>query len=120
MAQPLPPPPPLPAELARESPERVAAEAVFAEGVTDLETFSITLTGPERVLSGAARDVLDGPLHAVRFLLNEIARTGADPIAAGEVVSTGTLTDAVPVARGETWATELRGVGLPGMSVAFV
>jgi 2-oxo-3-hexenedioate decarboxylase len=31
------------------------------------------------------------------------------PLAAGEVVTTGTLTPARPVAPGETWSTELMG-----------
>jgi 2-oxo-3-hexenedioate decarboxylase len=41
------------------------------------------------------------------------------PLAAGEIVTTGTLTRALPVKPGETWSTTLSGVALPGISVRF-
>ena len=41
------------------------------------------------------------------------------PLAAGEIVTTGTLTKALPVAPGETWTTQLSGVALDGISVRF-
>ena len=40
-------------------------------------------------------------------------------LAAGEIVTTGTLTRALPVSAGETWTTELTGVGLDGIFVRF-
>ncbi|KMW58200.1 2-oxo-hepta-3-ene-1,7-dioic acid hydratase [Candidatus Rhodobacter oscarellae] len=83
-----------------------------------LERFSMTLHGPRGTLHGHATDVLDGPLHAVRFLMGELAnQPGATPIAPGEIVTTGTLTDAGPVAPGETWQTELAGIDLPGATI---
>jgi 2-keto-4-pentenoate hydratase len=42
-----------------------------------------------------------------------------DTVAAGEIVTTGTLTRALPVSAGETWTTELTGVGLDGICVRF-
>jgi hypothetical protein len=39
------------------------------------------------------------------------------PLAAGEIVTTGTLTRALPVSAGETWRTELTGVALDGLCV---
>ena len=42
------------------------------------------------------------------------------PLAAGEIVTTGTLTRAFPVAPGETWSTEPRGVALDGVAIRFV
>ena len=41
------------------------------------------------------------------------------PLAAGEIVTTGTLTRALPVSGGETWTTELTGVALNGICVRF-
>jgi 2-oxo-3-hexenedioate decarboxylase len=38
---------------------------------------------------------------------------------AGEIVTTGTLTAAYPVSAGERWSTELRGIALQGLEVAF-
>jgi len=41
------------------------------------------------------------------------------PVQAGEIVTTGTLTKALPVSAGETWATVLDGIDLPGLSITF-
>jgi 2-keto-4-pentenoate hydratase len=41
------------------------------------------------------------------------------PVGAGEVVTTGTLTDAYPVAAGETWHTRIEGIELPGLELVF-
>jgi hypothetical protein len=47
------------------------------------------------------------------------ARQVNPPLAAGEIVTTETLTRALPVSAGETWTTELTGVGLDGICVRF-
>ena len=39
------------------------------------------------------------------------------PLRAGEIITTGVLTDAHPVAPGETWRTEL--TGLHGLRITF-
>ena len=44
---------------------------------------------------------------------------GNPSLAAGEIVTTGTLTRAFPVAPGETWTTEPKGVALDGVSIRF-
>lgn len=68
------------------------------------------------VAEGRARNVLGGPLSALRFLVEEIERTRpADALQAGEIVTTGTLTDAQPIGPGEVWSTMLSGVGLDGL-----
>jgi 2-keto-4-pentenoate hydratase len=41
------------------------------------------------------------------------------PVAAGEIVTTGTLTAALPVKPGETWSTALSGIELPGLELAL-
>ena len=41
------------------------------------------------------------------------------PLAAGEIVSTGTLTRALPVTPGETWTTALKGIALEGATLRF-
>ena len=70
--------------------------------------------------AGHARQVLGGPLASLRFLVTEIARRpGSAPLAAGEIVTTGTLTDAQPVRPGETWTTELDGIPVRGLRLAI-
>ena len=52
---------------------------------------------------GRGRNVLGGPIQALRFLVEEIARYPVNaPIGAGEIVTTGTLTDAQPARPGES------------------
>jgi 2-keto-4-pentenoate hydratase len=69
---------------------------------------------------GLAANVLDGPLSALHHLVDLLARDpGNPPLATGEIVTTGTLTRALPVAPGETWTTELSGIALDGVRVRF-
>ena len=42
------------------------------------------------------------------------------PLAAGEIVTTGTLTRAFPVAEGEVWTTQLTGIPLEGARIRFI
>jgi len=56
----------------------------------------------------------------LRHLIDILARDQVNPpLAAGEIVTTGTLTRALPVTAGETWTTELTGIGLGGICVRF-
>jgi 2-keto-4-pentenoate hydratase len=64
--------------------------------------------------------VLDTPLLAFAHLAEMLGeQTRFAPVQAGEIVTTGTLTPARPVAIGETWATVLDGIDLPGLSITF-
>jgi len=55
--------------------------------------------------SGVGANVLDGPLHALFHFVRELrACPGAPDLQAGDVVTTGTWTDAWSVAPGEIWA----------------
>lgn len=86
-----------------------------------LSGFTITLFRNGEVADrGAAANVLDGPLAALRHLVGVLAADPeSPPLEPGEIVTTGTLTRALPIAPGETWSTELHGIGLPGLSVRF-
>ena len=69
---------------------------------------------------GVGANVLDSPLEALAFLVEILSQQAdAPPLAAGEIVSTGTLTDAHPVAPGETWSTAFQGLPLAGLKVKF-
>lgn len=74
----------------------------------------------QTVDGGVGSNVLDGPLQAVAHLVGLLAEQDRFPqIAAGEIVTTGTLTAAWPVAPGQLWRTRLDGLGLAGISVRF-
>jgi 2-oxo-3-hexenedioate decarboxylase len=70
---------------------------------------------------GLAKNLLGGPVSALRHLVDILANDEVNPpIAAGEVVTTGRLTRALPASAGETWTTKLTGVGLEGICVHLV
>lgn len=69
---------------------------------------------------GVASVVLDSPLMALAHLVEVLAgQPEAEPLRAGEIVSTGTITDAHPVKPGETWSTDLHGFAVRGLEVTF-
>jgi 2-keto-4-pentenoate hydratase len=86
-----------------------------------LSTFAIDLLCGGRVIDrGHAENVLGGPLAALRHLVGLLAADAANPpLAAGEIVTTGTLTRAMPVNAGEAWSTALHGFPLEGIALRF-
>jgi 2-oxo-3-hexenedioate decarboxylase len=53
---------------------------------------------------GVGANVLGSPARALAYLRDVLAtQPWAPPLAAGEIVTTGTITDAQPVRAGETW-----------------
>lgn len=94
---------------------RLPAATVDPDSLPGIE---LTLTGPGTSLSGKGTDVLGSPLLALHQLVKEIADTpGTSPIRAGEVITTGTLTDAPRIARNQVWQTDLKGTALPGFHI---
>ena len=76
--------------------------------------------GDEVVDQGTGANVLDSPLLSLAFLVEILAQQeDSPPLQAGEIVSTGTLTDAHPVQAGETWSTDLHGFALRGLTLDF-
>jgi 2-oxo-3-hexenedioate decarboxylase len=74
---------------------------------------------------GVGANVLDGPVQALLHFVQELRATpGAAPLRAGDVITTGTLTDAWPVQPGQTWHTSIQASGpvagaLQGLRVRF-
>jgi len=69
---------------------------------------------------GHARNVLGGPLEALKFLVEEIARyPTSEPLRAGELVTTGTLTEAMPAVPGEHWTARFHGIDLKPLHLHF-
>ena len=81
----------------------VAASA--AEFESRLAQAHVTLHHGDEVKDrGVGANVLDGPLHAVLHFLNALRDCpGAPDLARGDVVTTGTWTDAWPVQPGQRW-----------------
>ena len=93
-----------------------------AEWRQKLSTFEIELACDGRLIDrGTAENVLGGPLSALRHLVGLLASDPVNPkLAAGEIVSTGTLTKAMPVAPGETWTATPKGIPLDPVHLRFV
>lgn len=76
--------------------------------------------GDRLVDKGVGANVLGSPLLALAHLVALLGRQPeAPPLAAGEVVTTGVLTDAHPVTAGEVWHTELAGLPLKELRISF-
>jgi 2-oxo-3-hexenedioate decarboxylase len=92
------------------------------EWARELSRFEIDLIrNGAHIDHGIAANVLDGPLFALRHLAETLAQDPlSPPLAPGEIVTTGTLTRAFPVAAGEEWSTKLSGVPLEGARIRFV
>jgi 2-oxo-3-hexenedioate decarboxylase len=68
--------------------------------------------------SGQGAVVLDGPLHALRLWVDAMAEhTPRWRIEPGDVVTTGTLTDAWPLTAGERWSTRLSETRLSALTL---
>jgi 2-oxo-3-hexenedioate decarboxylase len=93
------------------------AEAIMA----GLPTFELALSRNGSLAArGVGANVLDGPLHALAHLTRVLARQPQfSPLRAGEIVTTGTITDAQPIQPGERWESDYGDLGLRGLSVTF-
>jgi 2-oxo-3-hexenedioate decarboxylase len=69
---------------------------------------------------GGGALVLDSPLLALRYLAELTAHDAHNPpLHAGEIISTGTLTLAMPLAKGQTWSTKVSGIPLENTTIQF-
>jgi 2-oxo-3-hexenedioate decarboxylase len=67
---------------------------------------------------GSGRNVLRSPAACLAELAAAATRAPhAEPLAAGEIISTGTTTESQRIAAGETWTAELDGLALPPLTV---
>jgi len=95
----------------------------------DLSTLSrqlhdcrITLSKDSNVMDrGIGANALDHPALALGFLADIVARQPEfDALAAGEIITTGTLTAALPIKAGETWQSRYERLpGVEGLTLRF-
>jgi 2-keto-4-pentenoate hydratase len=74
--------------------------------------------GEERKDSGTGSNVLGSPLLALGFLIELLDKQG-QVLEPGEIITTGSLTDAHLVAPGERWRTDLHGFAARGLDIVF-
>jgi 2-oxo-3-hexenedioate decarboxylase len=88
-----------------------------------LSTFRLTLVNRQGVAAEGGGDlVLGSPLNALAYLVRTLASLPEHPpLEKGELVTTGTLTTALPVQPGQTWFTRLHGLaGFEGLTLKLV
>jgi 2-oxo-3-hexenedioate decarboxylase len=89
--------------------------------VEQLPALEVTLSRRGEVVDrGVGANVLGSPLESLGYLVDLLSKQPeAPPLRAGEVVTTGVLTDAHPVKAGEVWTTAFVGLPLRGLTVEF-
>lgn len=98
---------------------RAVEPAGIAALVDELARFKLRLLkNGELVEEGAGKNSLRSPALCLAELAAAASRRG-DPLRAGELVSTGTLTTAQAAASGEVWRAEVQGLPLADVTVRF-
>jgi 2-keto-4-pentenoate hydratase len=106
------------AALVVGAPRRVECANV-ATLADQLPRFKIRLLkNNEFVDEGSGRNSLRSPALCLGELAAALARDPtAEPLAAGELVSSGTLTESHPIGVGETWTATVEGIDLPDVTL---
>lgn len=95
--------------------EQMSAEAV--EAALAHCTVTLRCNGTMQA-QGIGKNALDHPALALAALADMLAADpDALPLSAGEIVSTGTLTDALPVTRGQLWTSHYEGLPSGGLEL---
>lgn len=108
------------AALVVGEPQSVEASSI-SDLVEQLAQFKLRLLkNGESVAEGSSRNSLRSPALCLGELAAAIARRMPDePLAAGELVSSGTLTESQPIASGDVWTAAVDGLSLPSLSLSI-
>ena len=98
-----------------------AVDTLGADLQEALAAFTLALSCDGKLReTGKGANVLGNPLQAVVHLIKVLAsQLPHQSLQAGELVTTGTVTSAYSVQAGQIWQTDVKGIALPGLSVAF-
>ena len=85
----------------------------------DLGRFSVRLIKDGGLVEeGSGKNALRSPARSLGELAAAIGRQpGAEPLAAGELVSSGTLTTSAPIAAGQRWQATIDGLAVRGLTL---
>ena len=73
----------------------------------------------EVIDTGISSVVLDSPALSLAHLARCLDAQGVASLHAGDVITTGTITDAWPAGRGETWSSDYGDLGIEGITLTF-
>lgn len=86
-----------------------------------LQSFSATLAGNDGSSAvGGGSQVLGSPIKAFAYLVRELSRFGGEPLKSGDIVTTGTLTVALPAQSGQRWRASPSGIPFEEISMDLV
>jgi 2-keto-4-pentenoate hydratase len=93
--------------------------SMIPELADQLPRFTVRLMkNGELVEEGSGKNSLRSPALCLGELAASLTRQpGAEPLAAGELISSGTLTTSVAITPGETWRAEVEGIDLPALTL---
>jgi len=74
----------------------------------------------QTMATGVGANALGSPLLALGHLVRTLHAQAAKPLAAGEIVTTGTLTPAFPITPGQTWAAAVEGLAVAPLTLELV
>ena len=89
--------------------------------VEQLPKFTVALARNGDVVGeGSGRNALRSPALCLGELAAALARSpGAEPLRAGALVSSGTLTESKTISSGETWTAAVDGIALPALTLTI-
>jgi 2-oxo-3-hexenedioate decarboxylase len=100
--------------------------ANIAELAGQLPKFKVRLAkNGDLVEEGSGRNSLRSPALCLAELATAMSRAsatqnGTEPLAAGDLVSSGTLTESTPIQPGATWTASVEGIDLPTLTLSLV
>ena len=101
---------------------RPVTAASIPELVEQLAKFKVQLSKDGSLVEeGSGRNSLRSPALCLAELASAMAKqNGAESLAAGDLVSSGTLTESTPIQPGATWTASVDGIDLPTLTLTLV
>jgi 2-keto-4-pentenoate hydratase len=90
--------------------------------VEQLPNFKVRLSKDGQLVGeGSGRNSLRSPALCLAELASAMAKQdGVEPLAAGDLVSSGTLTESTPIQPGGTWTASVEGIDLSALTLTLV
>ena len=101
---------------------RPVTAASISELVEQLRTFKVRLSKDGQLIEeGSGRNSLRSPALCLVELVSAMAKRNVpEPLAAGDLVSSGTLTESTPIQPGATWTASVEGIDLSTLTLTLV
>jgi len=101
-------------------PRSVTASNI-SELAEQLPKFKVRLLKDGQLVEeGSGRNSLRSPALCLAELASAMAKNGAESLAAGDLVSSGTLTESTAIQAGATWTASVEGIDLPALTLTLV